>query len=365
MNKILFLILAALMSFAFEVCAQSITVIDNDGVPVAYATVTTEQGTLIGATDVNGLLQDTKGNNVLCFSHVAYKPVTVNVADLTGGVVTMEEISYSLPDVAVKPKELLYMQTYYRLTYIDEEGPIYYRAGVIDNTYELANKKVSTKSRSISEGNSKLLKFLINTIGGRMIENRCKIQKMSTYALVTCNKGKWAKLNITADSTGRKVIRDSVSLLGFIDEDKQDGTRTTAFNYWLFNRHQDIEKEKNEKKKQKKEAELAKKEEEEETSYFEVYRMDEEGRSTIGDFVMMQQLDKGIFDHSKKEYILILESYVTETAYIDKKEFKQRRKDNEVDKSYEDLLRYEKAHNIPPLPSHLRVQIDKLFTKKK
>ena len=189
MIKKIFFSFFLMIGLAVEVCAQSITVIDTDGVPVAYATATTEQGTLIGVTDVNGLLQDTKGNNVLCFSHVAYKPVTVNVTDLANGVVTMEEISYSLPDVAVRPKELLYMQTYYRITYIDDEGPLYYRAGVIDNTYEFANQKIKTKSKSISRAYTGLLKFLINTIAGRMIENRCKIQKMSTYALVTSNKG--------------------------------------------------------------------------------------------------------------------------------------------------------------------------------
>lgn len=364
MRKVL-LFLVIMTGFAIEVCAQSITVKDTDGVPVAYATATTEQGTLIGVTDVNGLLQDTKGNNVLCFSHVAYKPITVNVTDLTNGVVTMEEISYTLPDVAVRPKELLYVQTYYRLTYIDEEGPLYYRAGIIDNTYEYANQKIKTKSKSISKAYTGLLKFLINTVAGGKIEDRCKIQKMSTYALVTSNKGDWAGLNISTDSTGRKVISDSVSILGYIDEDKQEGTRTTTFNHWLFNRHLDIAKEKNEKKKEKKEAVLAERQQQKETSYFEVYRMDQDGYSSIGDLVMMQQITKGGSRRSGHEFILILESYVTETAYIDKKEFNQTRKENDVDKSYEDLLRYEKAHNIPPLPSHLRVQIDKLFEEKK
>ena len=365
MKKKLLLFLVIILGLTVEASAQSITVIDTDGVPVAYATATTEQGTLIGVTDVNGLLQDTKGNNVLCFSHDAYKPVTVNVADLTDGMVTMEETSYSLPDVAVRPKELLYVQTYYRLTYIDEEGPLYYRAGIIDNTYEYANQKIKTKSKSISKAYTGLLKFLINTVAGGKIEDRCKIQKMSTYALVTSNKGDWAGLNISTDSTGRKVISDSVSILGYIDEDKQEGTRTTTFNHWLFNRHLDIAKEKNEKKKEKKEAVLAEKQQQKETSYFEVYRMDQDGYSSIGDLVMMQQITKGGSRRSGHEFILILESYVTETAYIDKKEFNQTRKENDVDKSYEDLLRYEKAHNIPPLPSHLRVQIDKLFEEKK
>lgn len=354
-----------LLGCAVDVCAQSITVLDDDGVPVAYVAVTNDQGQLIGATNVNGVLEDIKGNNVLCLSHVAFKPMTVNVADLTDGVVTMEGTSYSLPDVEVKPKELLYMQTYYRVTYIDEDGPIYYRAGVIDNTYEFANQKVNTKSKSISEGGSGLLKFLLNTIAGGVIEDKCKIHKESTYQLVNSNDGKWAGVSVTTDSTGRKVIRDSESILGYIDEDMKDGKRITTFDNWLFKKHLEIAKEKNEKKKQKKQEELDKAEEEEERSFYEVYRMNEEGYSAIGDFVMQQLLVKGVFKRTKKQYILVLESFATETAYIDKKEFKQTRKENEVDKSYEDMLRYEKAHNIPPLAPHLKVQVDKLFEKKK
>lgn len=365
MKKFLLIAVVMLLGCAVEVYAQSITVKDADGVPVAYATVTNEQGQLIGATNVNGVLEDTKGNNVLCFSHVAFKPITVNVADLVDGEVTMEETSYTLPDVAVKPKELLYMQTYYRVTYIDEDGPIYYRAGVIDNTYEFANEKVKTKSTNISEAEFGFLKFLLNTIVGGMIEDKCKIHKESTYQHVNSNDGKWAKVSVTPDSTGRKVIRDSESILGYIDEDMKDGTRTTTFDYWLFKKHLEIANEKNEKKKQKKQAELDKEEEEGERSFFEVYRMNEEGYSAISDFLMQQLLVKGVFKRTKKHYILILESFATETAYIDKKEFKQTRKDNEVDKSYEDMLRFEKAHNIPPLAPHLKEQVDKLFEKKK
>lgn len=365
MKKILLFFMLIVMSCAVSVYAQSITVMDKDSVPVAYATVTTEQGMLIGATNVNGVLDDVKGNSVVCLSHVAYKPLTVNVADLIDGVVIMEEGSYSLPNVEVKPKELLYMQTYYRVTYIDDEGPIYYRAGVIDNTYEFANQKVKTKSTNISEGIYGFLKFVLNTLAGGLIEDKCKIHKNSTYQLVTSNQDKWAKVSVAVDSTGRKVIRDSESILGYIDEDLEEGTRTTTFDNWLFKKHLDIAKEKNEKKKEKKQAELEKEEEEEERSFYEVYRMNEEGYSGIGDFVMQQSLVKGVFKRTKKHYILILESFATETAYIDKKEFKQTRKENEVDKTYEDMLRYEKAHGIPPLAPHLKEQVEKLFNKKK
>lgn len=344
--------------------AQTIRVIDKDGDPVPYAAVTTEQGKLVGTTDIDGVFENTTANTVLCLSQVAYKPLTVNLAEVVDGVVTMEEAEYKLPDVVVKPKEMLYVQTYYRNTYIDEEGPLYYRAGIIDNTYEFATGKTNIKEKSISAAESGVLKFALNTIAGGIIKDRCKLHKQSTFQLVNSDEGKWAKVSVTTDSTGRQVISDSISVLGYIDEDREAGTRTVSFNEWLFNKHLEIANEQKEKKKEKKQAELDAQEQNSEHSFFEVYRMDENGHSSIGDFVMQQSIDIGQFKRTKKRYILIIESFATEMAYIDKKEFKQTRKDNDVDKSYDDMLRYEKAHNIPPLAPNLREQMDKLFEKK-
>ena len=344
--------------------SQTIRVIDTDGDPVPYAAITTEKGKLIGTTDINGVFENTTENTVLCLSQVAYKPLTVNLAEVVDGVITMEDADFVLPDVVVKPKELLYVQTYYRVTYIDEDGPIYYRAGIIDNTYEFAKEKINIKEKSISAAQSGMLKFLLNTIAGGIIKDRCKLHKQSTYQHVNSNDGKWAKVSVTTDSTGRQVISDSVSVLGFIDEDKESGIRTVSFNEWLFHKHLEIANEQKEKQKEKKQAKLDAEEQNSEHSYFEVYRMDENGNSLISDFVMQQSLDIGEFKRTKKRYILIIESFATEMAYIDKKEFKQTRKDNDVDKSYDDLLRYEKNHNIPPLAPNLREQVDKLFVKK-
>lgn len=352
-----------MVACAFNGYAQTIRVIDADGDPVPYAAVTTEQGKLVGTTDINGVFENTTENTVLCLSQVAYKPLSINLAEVVDGVVIMEDADYVLPNVVVKPKELLYMQTYYRITYIDEDGPIYYRAGIVDNTYEFAKQKVNTKEKSISAAESGIAKFLMNMQAGEVIKNRCTLHRQPYYQLITSNEGKWAKVSITSDSTGRQIISDSESVLGFIDEEKENGTRTTSFSGWLFNMHLDIAEEKNEKKKEKKQAELEKEEQETERSFFEVYRMDENGNSSIGDFLMQQSCVTGSLKGSNKKYIQIIEAFATETAYIDKKEFKQVRKDNDVDKSYEDMLRYEKNHNIPPLAPNLKEQIDKLFVK--
>ena len=353
-----------MVACAFNGYAQTIRVIDTDGDPVPYVTVTTEQGKLVGSTDIYGVFENTTENTVLCLSQVAYKSLKVNLAEVVDGVVTMEEADYVLPDVVVKPKELLYLQTYYRITYIDEYGPIYYRAGVIDNTYEFAKQKVNYKEKSISAGESGFAKFIMNLQAGEVIQNRCTLHRQMCYQLVNSDDGKWAKVSVTSDSTGRQVISDSESVLGYIEEDKESGTRTVSFSGWLFNKHLEIAKEKNEKKKEKKQAELEEEEQETERSFYEVYRMDENGNSSIGDFVMQQSCVTGTHKGTTTKYIQIVEAFATETAYIDKKEFKQTRKDNDVDKSYEDMLRYEKAHNIPPLAPNMREQIDKLFVKK-
>ena len=227
--KLLFICL--MVACAFNGYAQTIRVIDADGDPVPYAAVTTEQGKLVGTTDINGVFENTTENMVLCLSQVAYKPLTINLAEVVDGVVTMEDADYVLPDVVVKPKELLYVQTYYRITYIDENGPIYYRAGIVDNTYEFAKQKVNTKEKSISAAESGLAKFLMNAQAGEVINNQCTLHRQFYYQLVNSNDGKWAKVSVTADTTGRQVISDFESVLGYIDEDKESGTRTVSLKH--------------------------------------------------------------------------------------------------------------------------------------
>ena len=192
MIKKLFLTCILITLSVVSIKAQRFQVIDSDGAPVPYVTVTTAEGKLIGTSDINGVFDNTTENKVVCLSQVAYNPLTVNLAEVVDGVITMEDAVYVLPDVVVKPKELLYVQTYYRVTQIDEDGPVYYRAGIIDNTYERAKDKLSIKEKSISAAESGLLKFTLNTLVGGMIKDLCKLHKQSTYQKVTSNDGKWA-----------------------------------------------------------------------------------------------------------------------------------------------------------------------------
>lgn len=342
--------------------AQRLQVIDSDGNPIAYVCVTNERGALVGSTDTEGWLEDAKGNAVLNLSHIAFEDMTIRLADVVNGRVVMKDVDFNLPDIEVKPKELAYVQTYYRLIYFDDDGPIYYRGGVIDNAYEFAKEKTQSKTRSLSRGENGLIRFLISTLVGRYIDRLGQIQKESTYQRLLRYQTE-GKLSIAEDVAGRQIVSDTVSVLGYIDTDTIARQRTTSFNMWAYSDHVKATKEaakaaaKGKQPKEKKDKSMT------EDLYYEVYRIDSEGRSRIDDFVMRQLQVIGQRESNGNQFMILLQAYTTDRDYVDKKEYKQLRKDNKVDMEIRELKQFEQAHNIPALAPNVQMQIDKLFEK--
>lgn len=351
------IVIAIVMCSFLSANAQKIQVVDTDGLPIAHVCVTNEKGVLIGSTDNDGWLEDAKGAQVLNLSHIAFQDIAVRLVDITGGRIVMENVDYVLPNVEVKPKELAYVQTYFRLIYIDEDGPLYYRGGVIDNTYEFANHKTSSKTRSLSKGESGLLRFLISTLVGRYIDKLGQITENPTYQKLLEYEKK-GDVTLVAEPSGRITVSDSVCVLGYIDTDTVAHTRTTSFNNRKFMEHRKAAEDKAKGKKSKE-----KNVKERDETYYEVYRIDEDGRSRSDDFMMRQWQISTVHSHSNTKYMILLQAYATDYNYIDKKEYKQLRKENKVDMNIHELRQFEKAHNIPVLAPDIQAAVDKLFEK--
>ena len=98
--------------------AQRIQVVDTDGLPIAAVCVTNDKGALVGTTDSEGWLDNAKGQKHLYFSHVAFKDMDVNIDTIPSLSVVMQDENFQLSELEVKPKELLYVQTYYRCIYV-------------------------------------------------------------------------------------------------------------------------------------------------------------------------------------------------------------------------------------------------------
>ena len=352
-----------LMSSVVSMKAQRVQVVDTDGLPIAAVCVTNEKGALVGSTDNDGWLNDAKGVKHLFLSHVAFKAKDVNIDTIPSLCVVMEDANFQLADLEVKPKELLYVQTYYRCIYVCDEGPIYFRAGVVDNTYEIAKKKISAKTRSVSKGQNGFYRFVLSTLVGHFIDEYARIDTVTYYKRIMKNADR-GRLMITQEPSGRRVISDTISVLGYIDDDLQSGQRITNFDKWTYKDHVDAtEAAAKEAKTGKKQKQKEPKYKDENNSNYEVYNIDENGQSRIDDLVMRQILSSGHFKRTDQDYIILLEAYTIGRDYIDKKEYKQTRKENEVEMDINELRRLEQNHHIPPLAPNLKAAVDQLFEK--
>ena len=360
MRKICILLFSLVVATAVH--AQRIQVVDTDGLPIAAVCVTNENGALVGSTDGEGWLNDAKGIKHLYFSHVAFRDIDVNIDTIPSMSVVMQDENFQLAELEVKPKELLYVQTYFRCVYVCDEGPIYFRAGVVDNTYEIAKKKISTKTRSVSKGQNGFIRFVISTLVGHYIDNWAGIDTLTYYKKILKNVDR-GKLFITQDPSGRRMVSDTISVLGYIDDDLKAGQRITNFDRWTYKDHQEATERAAKEARTGKKQKEKKKELNANHGFYEVYNIDENGKSRIDDLVMKQILVSGHFDRTDQDYIILLETYTIERDYIDKKEYKQTRKENKVEMDINELRRLEQNHHIPPLSPNLKAAVDELFKK--
>lgn len=359
-RKLLLTSILILSSIVAVNAQQRVQVMDMGGVPIPFVTVTTPEGKFVGLTDIDGWLDVASGNTTITLSQVAYKPLTVEVASIKEGKITLEEETYDLPEVVVKPKELIYGRTYFRLTYTDDDGPVYYRAGVIDNTYDRTKKKVDAKTSHISKAEIGLIRFLIDRLSGKF-DRFSRLPQVSYYQKILQMRDE-GEITLTDAGNGRQVIADDVSPLGYIDWNAEDCTRTVSFDMFRYLKH--IKDAKKRAKAEKK----GKAYEADSTliidgTIYQVYRTDSVGNSRVDDFVMSQYTQKGLHRHQGTNYVIQVQSFATDYAYIDKKEYKQLRKDNKVEMNINELRQFEKNNKIPPLAPNIREQIDKLFVK--
>jgi hypothetical protein len=100
--------------------------------------------------------------------------------------------------------------------------------------------------------------------------------------------------------------------------------------------------------------------------YSEIFNLDEDGDATIADFVMSSHHWE--WNGSKGRMKFIIETYTTEHAYIDAKDFKEKKK--ELKKKYvapmklDALEAYATSHGIPALTPTIRRAIEGLKKQK-
>lgn len=307
--------------------------IEKDGQPIPYASIFTETGDIIGTTDLDGVLKDVKGAEVVSITHVAYKSKKVRVGQ--GGRVTLEDADFDVPEITVTKKPLVYAQTYYRMVYQNDDPDLpvyYYRAGVLNNSYDKKTKKVSSDENHLSICNNGILKAALNPILNAHIK---QMANLKTGKLETRMKNnlKEIGLNFVPDGPGKQRITDQLRLHK-IQVTGSDKKKAKA------DKRED-------RKKNRKDLD------------FTVYRIDEDGNYAPEDFIMSQR--STTYDDEKNNGShtnIMMQVFTVDRAYVTKDELKQLKKENKMKMTYQNLQQFERGHKIPPLPAEIQKRIN-------
>ena len=352
MNK--FLIMAAIaMMTAMSTMAQKIEVVDADGNGIPLVCVLTEDGNLIGTTDLDGVLADVKGAAQVVVTHVAYKPQFVTIASLQNGRITMVDLDYGLDEVVVQPKTYIYVEAFYRVYVYRDDSLCYFLSGIMPNAYNAQKKKLEHGSyyHANAEYCSKI---------GAAITWGVRAQRFNAGLIPT---GRFGNL--------KKYMMDDY----FVTTDDSNP------NYWVFSNPEErvgqfvisgsmakltldagrMQMYANNAKGETKKLEW-RQERGYEYQYTRIYSNNEEGEFDRTNFVMHS--NHWEYNDKKSHVKFIIETYATDHGYMDKDEWQAKKK--EIKTNYkssmtlDQLVPYEQQHNIPALPEVVRLAIGKL-----
>ena len=351
-------LLLILLIVTLNAAAQKLHIKDTDGNPVGYANVINHSGTVLGMSDLDGLVDITPmapavQDKPVTITHIAFKPVTLQLGNANSTQeVTLEETDFDMPEVTVTPKDFIYVQTYYRVLYMQDDTVVYYRAGLIDNAYDLKKKTLKTDSHHFSKAQYGILKFALNKLAGSTLES---------YADLPIKKNIASELTITKESPERERVSYKGQQIGNIINDLSSQQRRIAVDMQAFTRlvYQEQGKEKRLRRMDAKKNIKH--------NFYRVYQTDSEGNFGLEDFMMTQWLDD--YDSYERLYKkdvhtrIWLESFSTDRAYVTKKELKERKKQNRREMNISSMRQFEQEHGVPAYAPQIQERLKVLFKK--
>ena len=349
MKRILMMVAVAII-IAKSVSAQRIQVVDTEGQGIPLATILTEDGIMIGTTNLDGMF-DMKGAAKLVVTHVAYKPLVVTTTSVKNGRVTMEDQDYGISEVTVTPKQYIYVEAYYRVYVYRNDSLCYFLSGVMPNAYDAKKKKREHGSyyQSCCEYCQKMGATIIWGVRAQELQAGLVRSQGTTDKYM---KDRYYTTS-TVKGPNHKVYSNPKGIVGNLVS-SGDMTRITldAAKMQMYV---------NEVKGQTKLLEK-RKEKAYEYQFSMIYADNEDKEYDMTDFVM--ETNHWEYNDNKSHVKFIIENYAVDHAYINKDEWKDKKK--ELKQQYKGKLslsqieEYEKKHNIPALAPAVRQAVMKL-----
>lgn len=344
------LIAVAFLTAAIGIKAQKVQVVDDEGLGVPLASILTEDGVMIGTTNLDGYF-DMAGAQKVVVTHVAYKPLTISAATVKNGRVVMENQDYSIGEITITPKQYIYVETYYRVYVYRNDSLCYFLTGIMPNAYDPQRKKLEHGSyyHAYAEYAPKL---------GVAVNWGVRAQRLHAGLVQTGGSSdKFLKdkyyITATEKSPNHKVFSNPKGIVGNrIISNGQSHLTLDGGKMQMYV---------NEAKGQTKLLQ-ARQEKGYQYQYSLIYIGDDGKDYDVSNFVMKS--DHWEYNDKKSHVKFIIETYAVDHAYINKVEWKDKK--NELKQKYKNaqklskLDEYEKQHNIPALAPTVRQAILKL-----
>lgn len=340
------------MMAAITTNAQRIQVVDNDGQGIPLVSVLTEEGNLIGTTDLSGVLADVKGAAKVAVTHVAYKPQLVSVASLQDGRITMEDIGYDLAEIVVKPKPYIYVEVFYRVYVYRDDSLCYFLSGIMPNAYDIEKKKIEHGSYNQAHAEHCNKMGAASTWFVRAEHYSAGIANTRDLQSMEENMKDKYFVTATVDGSAHTTYSNPEGIVGQL-------VRTSGQMRMTL----DAGKMQMYANKAKGQTKLLNKREEKEYEYqfTMIFDDDTEGHA-IENYMM--DLNHWEYNDNKSHVKFLIESYATDHYYMDKQEWKDKKKamkdDYSAQMTLDQLDSYATSHNLPALSPAARQAIGKL-----
>jgi hypothetical protein len=361
MKKIRLWMLAAILTCSLaSVYGQRIQVVDQKGNGIALVSVTTTDGNLIGTTDIEGVLSNVKGHQKVGLSHLAYQPKMVTVSELKDSKVTLLDLDYNIAEIVVKPKQYIYVETYYRVYLFIGDSLAYYRAGILANGYDPKKKEVDLGGIWAYGSFCDKGRTWKNAITSRYAEKGGGIDKESALGFLSnSDKAKnYYAVTLKDLGDGRLRVSNPEGTVGYITNANGVSNVTLDGGKMQLYANKTHGEDKMLKRRENSNYEY---------QYTEMFRIGDDGNVAPEDLIM--KVNHWEYDHKGEHHKTILETYATGRDYMDKKEFKAKKKELNGnyagDMPFSVLEAYEQSHNIPPLAPTIAKRVTEMRKGKK
>jgi hypothetical protein len=241
--------------------------------------------------------------------------------------------------------------------YPDKDDVCYYRAGVLDNSYDRKTKKISRDEDHFSAASMGVLKTALNTVLGPSIKKWAGLQ-MDKVENRLKNGFKAINLEFVPNGSGRQLIKDKFGKVGSVTDSQEKGERRYSYEQHTLSNHL-VQATGSDKKKAKAEKNDEKTKNRKDQDFI-VYRIDEEGNYSPEDFVM-SQISRS-YDKEKGDLVvptnILVQVFTVERSYVTKEELKQIKKEHKMKMTYQNILEFERRNKIPSLPEVFQKRIN-------